>query len=161
MLTNERKDSLYISHDSPIYRHDAFSRLDEDDDTIFYQKDRFVNHLDEAALQTVEHIIGSLVNEAEPVILDLMAGWNSHIPDSIKPKRLVALGLNRRELEANNNATELIIHDLNKDSELPFSDNTFDAVICTVSVDYLTQPVEVFKEVQRILKPGDVFIVIF
>ena len=71
---------------SPIYKHVAFSRLDENDDTLFYQKDRFVNHLDKTALHTVEHLIGSLVGEENPVILDLMAGWDSHIPDSIKPK---------------------------------------------------------------------------
>ena len=160
-MKTQKNDYLTINPDSPIYRHDAFSRLDETDDTIFYQKDRFVNHLDVTALQTVEHIIGSLVREKEPVILDLMAGWDSHIPDSIKPKRLVALGLNKSELEANADTTETVIHDLNKDPALPFPDNTFDAVVCTVSVDYMTQPIEVFKGVQRILKPGGAFIVIF
>ena len=96
--------------------------------------------------------------EENPVILDLMAGWDSHIPDSLKPERLVALGLNKRELEANKAVTEAVIHDLNENPALPFPDNTFDAVICSVSVDYITKPVEVFKEVQRILKPGGRYI---
>ncbi|MBN1849309.1 MAG: methyltransferase domain-containing protein [Deltaproteobacteria bacterium] len=161
MSTNEKRDYSCISLDSPIYRPDAFSRLDESDDAVFYQKDRFVSHLDETALQTVKHVIGSLVIESEPVILDLMAGWDSHIPDSINLKRLVALGLNQKELEANADATETVIYDLNKVPALPFPDDIFDAVVCTVSVDYMTQPLDVFKEVQRILKPGGVFIVIF
>ncbi len=39
--------------------------------------------------------------------------------------------------------------------------NRFDAVVCTVSVEYLIKPVEVFAEVKRILKPGGRFIVTF
>ncbi len=54
-----------------------------------------------------------------------------------------------------------MIHDLNSDPKLPFSDNRFDVVVNTVSVDYLTRPVEVFKDVSRILKPEGLFIVVF
>ena len=161
MIIDKKNYTSSVSPDSPIYYRDAFSRVDENDDTLFYQKDRFVNHLDETALKTVEHLIGSLVREESPVILDLMAGMDSHIPDSIRPKKLVALGLNKRELEVNNMVNETVIHDLNQLPNLPFPNNIFDAVICTVSVDYMTKPVEVFKEVQRILKPGGVFVVIF
>ncbi|MBN2061957.1 MAG: class I SAM-dependent methyltransferase [Deltaproteobacteria bacterium] len=161
MINNSKKHNTSVIADSPIYLHDAFSRLDENEDSVFYQTDRFVNHLDRTALGTVEHIIGSLVREKNPVVLDLMAGWDSHLPDSVKPKKLVALGLNKKELEANDPVNKAVIHDLNKDPALPFPDNTFDAVLCTVSVDYMTKPVAVFKEVQRVLVPGGVFIVIF
>lgn len=34
-------------------------------------------------------------------------------------------------------------------------------VINTVSVDYMTKPMQVFKEVGRILRPGGLFLVIF
>jgi SAM-dependent methyltransferase len=57
--------------------------------------------------------------------------------------------------------SEYVIHDLNKDPELPFDEETFDIVLCTVSVDYITQPIHVFKEVGRILKPGGLYLVIF
>ena len=77
MITHERNDYSHISPDSPIYQQDAFSRLDETDDAVFYQTDRFVNHLDETALHTVEHVIGSLVKEDQSIILDLMVGWDS------------------------------------------------------------------------------------
>ena len=36
-----------------------------------------------------------------------------------------------------------------------------DAVVITVSVQYLTRPIEVFREVNRILQPGGIFIVTF
>ncbi len=32
------------------------------------------------------------------------------------------------------------------DPKLPFPDESFDVVTCVVSVDYLTRPLEVFKE---------------
>ena len=133
---------------------DSFSRLDESDDSIFYATDRFVQHIDSFALSTVERIIGELVIEDNPVILDLMAGWDSHIPPTIQAERVVGLGLNRNELSRNQGLTDWVHHDLNKNPSLPFPDNTFDAVLNVVSVDYMTRPLEVFREVGRILKPG-------
>jgi len=47
-----------------------------------------------------------------------------------------------------------VIHDLNVETTPPFADRQFDAVICTASVEYLTNPVAVFRELGRILKPG-------
>jgi SAM-dependent methyltransferase len=90
-----------------------------------------------------------------------MAGWDSHIPDTMRPQRVVGLGLNRNELAQNEVLDEFVLHDLNKDPSLPFPDSTFDVVLNTVSVDYLTRPFEVFREVGRILKPGGLFLVIF
>jgi SAM-dependent methyltransferase len=54
-----------------------------------------------------------------------------------------------------------MIHDINRVPELPCADDTFDTVICTASVDYMTRPFAVFREVARILKPGGIFLVIF
>jgi SAM-dependent methyltransferase len=138
-----------------------FRRRDESDDALFYAQDRFVSHLDATALETVEDLLGRLINGERPVILDLMAGWDSHLPPDLEPERVVGLGLNRNELAANRSLDSYIIHDLNRDPGLPFADAQFDAVICTVSVDYLTRPVEVFREVGRILRPGGLFVVIF
>jgi SAM-dependent methyltransferase len=140
---------------------DAFSRLDESDDIVFYARDRFVSHLDTVALATVEKIIGELVTEERPVVLDLMAGWDSHLPADLQPDRVVGLGLNENELKNNPALTERLRRDLNRDPLLPFPAGTFDAVLNTVSVDYLTRPLEVFQEVNRVLKPGGVFIVLF
>jgi hypothetical protein len=87
--------------DNPLFSEDAFSRSDESDDTIFYATDRFVQHLDSLALSTVEKLVGELVIEEDPVILDLMSSWDSHIPASLGPERVVGLGLNRKELSKN------------------------------------------------------------
>ena len=150
-----------VSPMSPIFSREGFARMDESDDAQFYATDRFVSHLDSLALETVEKLIGELIVEENPVLLDLMAGWDSHIPEKLKPSRVVGLGLNRNELSENTSLSEIVIHDLNKDPILPFPKNTFDAVLNTVSVDYMTKPVQVFREVGRILRPGGLFLVIF
>jgi SAM-dependent methyltransferase len=146
---------------SPIFGTDAFSRLDESDDLEFYSRDRFVSHVDSLALSTVEKLIGTLVVEEGPSILDLMAGWDSHIPGDLRASEVIGLGLNENELRKNKALSQAVNHDLNKDPHLPFPDNRFDVVINTVSVDYMTQPAEVFKEVGRVLRPGGLFLVIF
>lgn len=143
------------------YDPSCFERDDESPDELFYQKPRFVQHLDENALKLTEHIIGTLIIEESPRILDLMASWDSHIPDSIKPELVVGLGLNEEELKANPKLTQYVIHNINEKPLLPFPDNFFDAVLNVASVDYITRPLDVFSEVGRILKPGGVFIVIF
>ncbi|GKT09461.1 methyltransferase domain-containing protein [Desulforhabdus sp. TSK] len=144
-----------------LFAQGAFTRKDETDDREFYARDRFVQHLDSVALSTVEKLVGELINEENPVILDLMAGWDSHIPSTLKPGKVVGLGLNENELSGNRALGEFVVHDLNVDPRLPFADNTFDAVVNTVSVDYMTRPFEIFGEVGRILKPGGLFLVIF
>src|SRR5205814_8091111 len=58
------------------------------------------------------------------------------------------------ELDANPMADERIVHDLNADPRIPLPDSSVDDVVCCVSVDYLTRPVEVFRDVGRVLKPG-------
>ncbi len=156
METNQTSASNVIMQNSW-----EFAREDESDDSLFYTKERMVSHLDSTALNTVERIIGSLVVEEEPVILDLMASWDSHLPSDLKPKRVVGLGLNQRELEANKTLSEYVIHDLNQDPRLPFADASFDVVLNTVSVDYLIKPAEVFAEVARVLKPGGLHLITF
>ena len=146
---------------SPIHSKDAFTRLDEEDDHIFYKRDRFVSHIDSRALSTLESLIGELIIERHPVILDLIASWDSHIPETVKPEKVVGLGLNEKELKSNPVLSEYVLADINKDPKLPFQDNTFDAVLNTVSVDYMTKPIEIFRESGRILKPGGIFLVIF
>ncbi len=139
---------------------DDFTREDESSDEQFYQTPRFVSHLDENALATVEDLYVRMIPKGSR-ILDLMSGPDSHLKNQIEPIAVTGLGLNCEELEANSMLTERVIHDLNCCPDLPFADNAFDVVINTVSVDYLTRPVETFREVARILKPAGLFIVVF
>jgi SAM-dependent methyltransferase len=64
--------------------------------------------------------------------------------------------MNAKELEANKALTEWTVQDLNKNKyvQLPYENNSFDVVMCQLSIDYLIHPLEVMKEVSRVLKPG-------
>jgi SAM-dependent methyltransferase len=143
-----------------FFSDDAFERTDADPDEIFYDSARMLNHLDETALQQVRRLYKELIPQASD-ILDLMSSMNSHLPDSIGSRSVTGLGMNREELDANPALHERVIHDLNENSTLPFADNSFDIVLCTVSVEYLIRPQEVFRQVARILKPGGKFITTF
>jgi hypothetical protein len=96
---------------------------------------RFVDHLDRATLAEVSALYGGLIPRGATV-LDLMSSWHSHLPEDLEPSAVVGLGMNREELEANPVLTERLLHDLNEAPELPFDGGAFDAVICTVSVEY-------------------------
>ena len=87
-------------------------------------------------------------------ILDLMSSWRSHLPAEFAPSRVMGLGMNDEEMAENPQLNEHIVHSLNADPTLPFVDEEFDAALCTVSVQYLTQPLAVFAEVNRVLRPG-------
>jgi SAM-dependent methyltransferase len=137
-----------------------FARYDENDDQVFYRYPRLTVHIDDAAIDA----LGKLFNEELPVngtILDLMSSYRSHLPADIEPKHVVGLGLNEDELRLNPQLNEYHVHDLNREPALPFADAAFDAAVCTVSVQYLTRPVEVFAEIGRVLKPGAPFVVSF
>jgi len=137
-----------------------FERSDELPDARFYEKPRFVNHLDDTAIALISGLYGRMLRDGDRV-LDLMSSWTSHLPSRLTLKNLTGLGLNPEELGRNERLTHALIHDLNEKPVLPFDDASFDAVICTVSVEYLTQPVAVFQDAGRILRPGGCFITTF
>jgi len=138
----------------------AFGRDDNQPDAKFYRKPRYVYHIDDTACEMVRSTYGRFLTDGMQV-LDLMSSWQSHIPANLHLDQLVGLGLNEDELKANSQLSDFQVHDLNADPALPFESNTFDAVVNTVSVEYLTDPLAVFKEVSRILRPDGFFIVTF
>jgi SAM-dependent methyltransferase/FKBP-type peptidyl-prolyl cis-trans isomerase 2 len=137
-----------------------FHRQDPRPDSHFYAGPRLVDHIDRTAIGEISALYGRLIPEGAR-ILDLMASWHSHLPPGLGSSRVTGLGMNPEELDTNTALAELVIRDLNQDPSLPFPDAAFDAVVCTVSVEYLTQPFAVFREVARVLAPGGRFIVTF
>jgi SAM-dependent methyltransferase len=94
-------------------------------------------------------------------VLDMMSSWVSHLPKDVEYSRVDGHGLNREELEKNSQLTSIKVQDLNAMPYLAFPSDTYDAVVCCVSVQYLQQPERVFADVYRILKPGGVAIFSF
>lgn len=133
---------------------------DERPDTVFYETPRMVNHIDSQARSIITGLYERLI-PPEAAVLDLMGSWNSHLPSDQALSRVTGLGLNYEELAANTRLSDFVIHDLNADPALPLADNVYDAVVCTVSVEYLTAPQAVFAEVARVLTPGGIFVVTF
>lgn len=136
-----------------------FDRTDPSPDAEFYGPSRLVTHIDDAAVGAVRALYTELGVGPGTRVLDLMSSWVSHLPGPVT--ELVALGMNRAELDANPAATERVVHDLNADPALPFPDGRFDVVTCCVSVDYLVRPVAVLADAARVLVPGGVVALTF
>jgi SAM-dependent methyltransferase len=133
-----------------------FDRADDRADGVFYTPSRLVTHIDDAAIAAVGDLYAELsIDGSAPGtrrVLDLMSSWVSHF--RTPPSELVVLGMNADELAANPAATERVVHDLNADPRVPLPDADVDAVVCCVSIDYLTRPIEVLADVGRVLRPG-------
>ncbi|MFZ5908317.1 MAG: methyltransferase domain-containing protein [Nitrospirota bacterium] len=143
-----------------FFADEPFTRTNESDDIIFYREPRLVTHIDDQAASVIRNVYRKILKNGSRV-LDLMSSWRSHIPQDLKLNSLVGLGLNGEEMSQNPQLSSYVIHDLNRYPVLPFADHEFDAVICTVSVEYLKHPFEVFREIARILKPNRYFILTF
>jgi hypothetical protein len=137
-----------------------FQREDETNDTEFYTMPRLVVHIDDGAIHAVGGLFRRLIPE-QAEVLDLMSSWRTHWPEDHPRNRIVGLGMNAAEMADNPQLTEHVLKDINADPSLPFEDEAFDAVVITVSVQYLVHPLDVFTEVSRVLRPGGVFIVSF
>jgi SAM-dependent methyltransferase len=138
----------------------VFRRYDESPDTWFYRQPRLVTHIDDAAIAAVTE----LYREVFPpggAVLDLMSSWVSHLPPEIAYRRVVGLGLNQQELEANPRLDAWVVHDLNDEPALPFADQEFDAAAICVSMQYLVQPVAVLSDLARVLGPDAPLVVTF
>jgi SAM-dependent methyltransferase len=141
---------------SPQY----FRRYDESRDESFYEQARLVTHIDEGAIAAVTQLYREYF-PANGAILDLMSSWVSHLPPEVEYRRVVGLGMNAKELGANPQLHEWGVQNLNRTPQLPFGDDEFDGAGICVSVQYLTQPVAVFREISRVLKPNAPLVITF
>jgi SAM-dependent methyltransferase len=137
-----------------------FRRQDESPDSLFYLQPRFVTHIDAPAVAAVTQLYRE-VFPSGGAVLDLMSSWVSHLPHEIAYRRVVGVGLNRRELAANPRLNDFVVQDLNHDPLLEFADAEFDAAAICVSIQYLIQPATVLREVGRVLRDGAPLVVTF
>ncbi|KAL6974697.1 hypothetical protein U1Q18_028877 [Sarracenia purpurea var. burkii] len=146
------------------FKEEDFQRFDESSDTLFYESPRFVTHIDDPAIAALTKYYSEVFPPSSSpgvAILDMCSSWVSHFPAGYKQDRIVGTGMNEEELKRNPVLTEFVVQDLNVDPKLPFEDNSFDVITNVVSVDYLTKPLDVFKEMRRVLKPGGLAIISF
>ncbi|GAA4010235.1 class I SAM-dependent methyltransferase [Deinococcus rubellus] len=138
----------------------AFRRQDETPDEVFYRQPRFVTHIDDGATDAVTQLYREFF-PADGCILDLMSSWISHLPPEVPYRQVVGLGLNAAELERNPRLDASVVQNLNTTPHLPFDDDSFDAAGLTVSVDYLTDPVAVLRDLGRVVVSGGPVVISF
>jgi SAM-dependent methyltransferase len=136
----------------------AFDKQDDGDDLSFYAPPRLVSHIDDAAVAALTVYYGRII-PANAVVLDLMSSWVSHLPEPLATAEVIGHGMNSVELRANPQLDRWFIADLNAAPALPLPDVSIDIALCCVGAQYLQQPVAVFAEVRRLLRPGGSFAV--
>ena len=157
----QRRPSRALKKEPPAVLTDR-ERLREDDtnDALFYREARLVTHVDlKFALRLGELYEKRLLPGS--AVLDLGAACVSYLPDGVVLREVVGLGMNMEEMEANDDLTKRVVHDLNALPQLPFEDNSFDAVICASAIQYFTQPEKVLAEASRVLRTGGILIISF
>ncbi len=137
-----------------------FDKADSSPDGLFYEQPRFVAHIDAGAIAAVTAVYRELL-PAGGDILDLQSSWISHLPADIAYASVVGHGMNAAELAGNPRLARWFVQDLNASPRLPLADASFDGACDCVSVQYLQQPVAVFREVARVLRAGAPFVVSF
>lgn len=157
LQTELRHNNPKCKNETRIWLLTLRVRVGRSADTVFYDAPRFVTHIDDPAIRALTKYYSTALpasNTPGVAVLDMCSSWISHYPKGYKQERIVGLGLNEAELKKNEVLTEYVVQDLNVNPSLPFADNSFDVITNVVSVDYLTKPLEIFKEMQRVLKPG-------
>jgi hypothetical protein len=158
-LAEPHRDDEAAGAATPFKPH-FFARQDESADAGFYVEPRLVAHIDDYAIAAARQVYLELLPRRR-AILDLMSSWKSHMPAELQWTRLAGLGMNETELRENAQLTDHVVHDLNAEPRLPYADGEFDGAVVTVSVQYMTRPVETFRDVGRVLKPGAPFVVTY
>ena len=130
---------------------DPFARMDPSDDARFYSFPRKVVHLEPGAIEALRSEYARLLAPGSTV-LDLMSSWRSHLPAGLGP--VVGLGMSAEEMADNPQLDRFVVHDLNREPTLPFDDESFDAAVCAVSIQYLVRPFEVLTDLRRVLRAG-------
>lgn len=146
--------------DLPELPADAFAKDDPTPDPLFYASPRFVAHIDAKAIGAVTDLYRTML-PAGGVILDLMSSWISHLPEEVAYGAVIGHGMNAEELRANPRLARSFVQDLNAQPKLPLEDASIDAATMCVSVQCLERPVDVMRDLRRVLRPEGRAIVTF
>lgn len=129
-----------------------FDRADPAADTAFYARPRLVGHVDAQAGRNLQALYTRTLKPGMRV-LDLMSSVQSHLPAGLD-LHVAGVGLNTEEMQRNPLLAKHIRHDLNQDPQIPGEPQSYHAVVCSLSFEYLTRPVEVLQRAYALLRPG-------
>ena len=125
-----------------VLQPEGRAKLDPRSDRDFYAYPRLVKHVDDGFLAALTDLYRERLRPDSDV-LDLMSSWVSHLPPEVLFRRVVGHGLNAQELAKNPRLDYFFVSDLNLEQRLELESASFDAVLCTVSVQYLQSPEKV------------------
>lgn len=134
-------------------------KLDDSLDNQFYDAPRFVTHADDPFLERLTALYDEILTPGD-CVFDAMGSWVSHLPPT-QLDRVVGHGLNEAELDENDRFDEWFVQNFNENQSLPLATDSFDAICCALSVQYLEYPAAVFSEFARILDDEGVVVVSF
>jgi SAM-dependent methyltransferase len=143
-----------------LLRPEQRAKLDETNDTAFYAYPRLVTHVDTNFLDRLTNLYRDRL-QSHTCIFDLMSSWVSHLPAEMEFDAVVGQGMNEEELAKNPRLDRYFVRDLNQNPQIPLADGEFDAVLNTVSIQYIQYPEAIFSEIYRILKPDGIVIISF
>ena len=138
----------------------AFTKIDGEEDEIFYEPPRLVCHIDDGAIAALTKFY-RVVLPPGGVLLDVMSSWVTHLPPDVEYAEVIGHGMNATELAANPRLTRWFMQNLNRETRLPLADASVDAAMVCVSIQYLQQPVPVLRELARVLRPGGPLVISF
>jgi SAM-dependent methyltransferase len=90
-----------------------------------------------------------------------MSSWVSHLPPEVAYAEVIGHGMNAEELAANPRLSRWFVQNLNRNPILPLADDSVDGAMICVSIQYLQRPVELLREVARVLRPGGPIVIGF
>lgn len=143
-----------------MLRPEQRSKLDDGNDLEFYDVPRLVTHVDQGFIDRLTQLYREQL-QPNTRILDLMSSWISHLPEEMEFEQVLGHGMNEEELAKNTRLNAYFVQNLNQNPKLSLADADFDAVLITVSIQYLQYPEAVLSEIYRILKPNGVVIISF
>ncbi|MBA4356649.1 MAG: class I SAM-dependent methyltransferase [Desulfovibrio sp.] len=85
-------------------------------------------------------------------LLDVGCGFNHRLLSAVEPHVAEAWGIDRKAPELRQGRLNVVRATL--DTGLPFADARFDVVTMLAVLEHLDQPLEVVREVERVLRPG-------
>lgn len=143
-----------------MLRPEQREKLDDTNDLDFYEAPRLVTHVDEGFIDRLTNLYQETLQPGDRV-LDLMSSWVSHLPPAMEFDHVEGHGMNATELAKNPRLDHYFVQNLNQNPQLPLENADFNAVLITVSIQYLQYPEAVLSEIYRVLKPNGVVIISF
>ena len=98
-----------------------------------------------------EHMSEYINDDAK--VLELFATYESILPPGFNGVN-VGVGWFEDEMKTNADLDDYIVQDITVDPFLPLADNYFDFVVIPANFQLFQRPLDMFQEINRVLKPG-------